>query len=90
MESNNSFHVALSVFSFPSVESLVWQSEMYGEHHRISTDFKEKAIADHIADNYLIYGRLFAEAIFVEIATTADLETHQHTDHTLSSGVHRS
>jgi hypothetical protein len=39
-----------------------WKSEVYGVYHRIFTDLEEKTIADLIADNYLVHGRLLTDA----------------------------
>jgi hypothetical protein len=57
-----------------------WHFEVHGAHHHIFSDEEERAISDHLSENYLLHGRLFTNAMFVQIATTAWLEKYRQTE----------
>jgi hypothetical protein len=60
---------------------------VYGAHHRIFTDTGEYAIADHIAANWPLPGRLFTDATFVTIATAVLIEKSKDPEPPLTSSA---
>jgi hypothetical protein len=60
---------------------------LHRTHHRIFIDAEEQTIAHHISANWLLAGRLFTDASFVEIVTAAFLEKYKGREPAWSSSA---
>jgi hypothetical protein len=59
-----------------------WRFQAHGEHHRIFTPEKERAIPDQVIDSCIIPGLLCTDATFVEVGVRPFLEKYQDSEPT--------
>ena len=52
----------------------------HGLHHRIFTDAEKQAILEVINETFIKPGKLFTDAMFIEIAMTAFLKKHRNVE----------